>query len=98
MVAPAVDLAGADSATKGTANSRFEMTEISERSPVAADDELRLIRILQHRGRLVTRAFDEASPIQRLVEAGLVRAVERPGADVILVLSGDGLRLAQRPH
>ena len=61
-------------------------------------DELRLIRILQHRGRLLARALDEASPIQRLVQAGLVRAVERPGAEVILVLSGEGLRLAQSAH
>jgi hypothetical protein len=60
-----------------------------------ADAELRLIRILQHRGRIVARAFDGAPTIQRLLDAGLVRAVERPGADVILVLSGDGLRLAR---
>jgi hypothetical protein len=60
-----------------------------------ADAELRLIRILQHRGRLVARAIDEASSVQRLVQAGLVRAVERPGAEVILVLSGDGHRLAR---
>jgi len=72
--------------------------QISAQSPGQAEDELRLIRILQHRGHLVARSFDEASPIQRLVEAGLVRAVERPGAEVILVLSGDGLRLAQRTH
>jgi hypothetical protein len=63
-----------------------------------ADAELRLIRILQHRGRLVARAFDGAPSVQRLVQAGLVRAVERPGAEVILVLSGDGLRLAQSAH
>jgi hypothetical protein len=63
-----------------------------------AEAELRLIRILQHRGRLVARAFDEASSVQRLVQAGLVRAVERPGGEVILVLSGDGLRLAHRGH
>ena len=81
--------------------------EISVQSPGAADDrscapadepmadaELRLIRILQHRGRLVARAFDEAASVRRLVQAGLVRAVERPGSEVILVLSGDGLRLA----
>jgi hypothetical protein len=81
--------------------------EMSAQSPDAADDrsrappddqmadaELRLIRILQHRGRLVARGFDETSSIQRLVQAGLVRAVERPGGEVILVLSGDGLRLA----
>jgi len=61
--------------------------------PMAAA-ELRLIRILQHRGRLVARA----SSVQRLVQAGLVRAVERPGSEVILVLSGNGLRLAQRAH
>ncbi len=74
--------------------------DISNQSPDAsiADAELRLIRILQHRGRLVARAFDGASSVQRLVQAGLVRAVERPGADVILVLSGDGLRLAHRTH
>jgi hypothetical protein len=60
-----------------------------------ADAELRLIRILQHRGRLVARAFDEASSVHRLLQAGLVRAVERPGAGVILVLSGDGHRLAR---
>lgn len=63
-----------------------------------AEAELRLIRILQHRGRLVARASDRAPSIQRLVQAGLVRAVERPGAEVILVLSGDGLRLAQGAH
>jgi hypothetical protein len=80
--------------------------EMSAQSPGAADDrsrappdemadaELRLIRILQHRGRLVARGFDETSSIQRLVQAGLVRVVERPGSEVILVLSGDGLRLA----
>lgn len=61
-----------------------------------ADEELRVIRILQHRGRLVVR--DGGSSVQRLVEAGLVRAVERPGAEVILVLSGDGLRLAHWAH
>jgi hypothetical protein len=74
------------------------MTEISEPSPAAADQDLRLIRILQHRGRLVARAVDETSPVRRLVQAGLVRAVERPGTEVILVLSGDGLRLARRTH
>ena len=63
-----------------------------------ADAELRLIRILQHRGRLVAPAFDERSSAQRLVQAGLVRAIERPGSEVILVLSGEGLRLAQRAH
>jgi hypothetical protein len=63
-----------------------------------ADAELRLIRILQQRGRLVARAFDEAPSVQRLVQAGLIRAIERPGTDVILVLSGDGLRLAKRGH
>jgi hypothetical protein len=63
-----------------------------------ADDELRVIKILQHRGRLVARALDEASSIKRLVQAGLIRAVERPGGEVILVLSGDGLRLAHRAH
>ena len=79
--------------------------EISGQSPsapaqngVIADAELRLIRILQQRGRLVARASEGAASVQRLVEAGLVRAVERPGAEVILVLSGDGLRLAQRAH
>ena len=71
---------------------------VSRPDDLIASDELRLIRILQNRGRLVARAVDEDSPIQRLVQAGLVRAVERPGAEVILVLSGDGLRLAQRPH
>jgi hypothetical protein len=60
-----------------------------------ADAELRLIRILQQRGRLVARAFDGAPTVQRLLQAGLVRAVERPGAEVILVLSGDGLRVAR---
>jgi hypothetical protein len=64
-------------------------------SELIADAELRLIRILQHRGRLVARAFDGAPSVQRLLEAGLVRAVERPGSEVILVLSGDGLRLAR---
>jgi hypothetical protein len=88
----------------------MEMMETSAQSPTASDvhvpahdepmaaAELRLIRILQHRGRLVARAFDEASSVQRLVQAGLVRAVERPGSEVILVLSGNGLRLAQRAH
>ena len=63
-------------------------------------DELdqRVIKILQHRGRLVARALDEASSVKRLVQAGLIRAVERPGSEVILVLSGDGLRLAHRTH
>jgi hypothetical protein len=60
-----------------------------------ADAELRLIRILQHRGRLVARAYDETSSVQRLLQAGLVRAIERPGSEVILVLSGDGHRLAR---
>ena len=63
-----------------------------------AEAELRLIKILQHRGRLMARALDEASPVQRLLQAGLVRIVERPGAEGILVLSGDGLRLAHRTH
>jgi hypothetical protein len=63
-----------------------------------ADDDLRVIKILQHRGRLVARALDEASSVKRLVQAGLIRAVERPGSEVILVLSGDGLRLAHRTH
>ena len=71
---------------------------VSRPDDLIASDELRLIRILQSRGRLLARAIDEASPIQRLVQAGLVRAVERSGAEVILVLSGDGLRLAQRTH
>ncbi len=73
-------------------------TATSSSDEPIADAELRLLRILQHRGRLVARSFDEDSPVQRLVQAGLVRAVERPGAEVILVLSGDGLRLAQSPH
>lgn len=83
--------------------------EISGQSPNQADAaaipdgtiaeaELRLIRILHYRGRLVARASENATSIQRLVKAGLVRAVERPGAEVILVLSGDGLRLAQSAH
>jgi hypothetical protein len=80
--------------------------EISGQSPGApapdgliADAELRLIRILQQRGRLVARPSEGAASVQRLLQAGLVRAVERPGAEeVILVLSGDGLRLAQRTH
>jgi hypothetical protein len=77
--------------------------EISAQSSSGADAliaeaEFRLIKILQHRGRLVARTFDDAPSMQRLVQAGLVRAVERPGAEVILVLSGDGLRLAQSPH
>jgi len=63
-----------------------------------ADAELRLIRILQHRGRLIARGVEKDSSVQRLVQAGLVRAVERSGAEVILVLSGDGLRLAQAAH
>jgi hypothetical protein len=63
-----------------------------------AEADLRLIRILQHRGRLVARTPDEASSVQRLVQAGLVRAVERSEGEVILVLSGYGLRLAQSAH
>ena len=74
-----------------------DVAELRNRDAIAGD-ELRLIKILQSRGRLVARALDEASPAHRLVQAGLVRAVGQPGADLILVLSGDGLRLAQRAH
>jgi hypothetical protein len=73
------------------------MSETSAQS-VDAEEELRLIRILHHRGRMLARAYDGDSSIQRLVEAGLVRAVEREGAEAILVLSGDGLRVALSCH
>jgi hypothetical protein len=73
------------------------MTEISSQS-ADVEDELRLIRILHHRGRMLARSYEGDSSIQRLVEAGLIRAVERDGAEAILVLSGDGLRVAQSAH
>ena len=60
------------------------------------EEEARLLRALKHRGLL--RVQDpESSPTARgLIDWGLVRSIDRYGEQAVLVLSGEGLRVAER--
>jgi hypothetical protein len=63
-----------------------------------SEDQVRLLKALSHRGSLRERDEERSSVVRTLIGAGLVRAVERPGEDTILVLSGQGVRRAESAH